>query len=369
MNSGPVPDVRRTWLPAYTITIKGITTIFFSIRIYSRLKGTGGVFGLDDVFISLAWGLAMITGGFEILGALKYGFDRHIWYVEPSLWEGGALLGWVEGLLYIFASMFAKISVLLFYRRLVEGTCSRVYRAMLRAAIVFTVLFAAVSLILWCTNCLPTNAFWRRLDPTYKGQYSCISQRSSKATSAFTGGMGAFTDFYSVLLPGTLMLRVRVTKRQKVALISIFALGFLTVATAIIRTYYLVQFSGDYLDKTWLGFNVIIAGMTEIEVGIMCACAPSIRSLFRSYFADRSINGSTIGRFFSSSANRSGAGRSGRSGTGGTEALDTNNSSLGGTRTEPEMYDRYGQYTGGSSRGYSEASEWEKGRALEHVDY
>jgi len=49
------------------------------------------------------------------------------------------------------------------------------------------------------------------------------------------------------------------------------------------------------VDKTWLGFNVFAAGTAEGNIGIICACAPSLKSCFRVYFKDHfTALGSTI---------------------------------------------------------------------------
>jgi hypothetical protein len=41
--------------------------------------------------------------------------------------------------------------------------------------------------------------------------------------------MSVITDFYSVVLPAVLLLRIKMTKRQKIGLVFIFGLGFLYV--------------------------------------------------------------------------------------------------------------------------------------------
>jgi hypothetical protein len=39
-----------------------------------------------------------------------------------------------------------------------------------------------------------------------------------------------------------------------------------------------------YLDKTWAGFNAYVTGIVEGSVGIMCACAPSLRRFLGIWF-------------------------------------------------------------------------------------
>jgi len=58
------------------------------------------------------------------------------------------------------------------------------------------------------------------------------------------------------------------------------------VIAGIVRTAYLSQVQSLSVDKTWLGFNVFVAGIAEGNLGIICACAPSLKSCFRVYFKD-----------------------------------------------------------------------------------
>jgi hypothetical protein len=39
-----------------------------------------------------------------------------------------------------------------------------------------------------------------------------------------------------------------------------------------------------YLDKTWAGFNGYVTGIVEGSVGVMCACAPSLRRFLSVWF-------------------------------------------------------------------------------------
>ena len=38
------------------------------------------------------------------------------------------------------------------------------------------------------------------------------------------------------------------------------------------------------MDKTWLGFNTFVAGIAEGNIGIVCACIPSLKRFFGQWF-------------------------------------------------------------------------------------
>lgn len=101
---------RRTWMPAYALTIQTLATLLIGIRFLSRVNGTGGRFGLDDAFIGIAWAIATVNIGLIVkctfppqsssryhanISPVSYSFglDRHIWDVPPSQWSVGAEVG------------------------------------------------------------------------------------------------------------------------------------------------------------------------------------------------------------------------------------------------------------------------------------
>lgn len=52
---------------------------------------------------------------------------------------------------------------------------------------------------------------------------------------------------------------------------------------------------GKVYDTSWVGFNLLVWTVVELQLGIICACAPSLRAFFRRYlstmFSRPSLNG------------------------------------------------------------------------------
>jgi len=197
--------------------------------------------------------------------------------------------GWLISLLFLLSTSFTKVSVLLFYRRLVKDAFSTRLRLATWAAIGFVVLYTTIFTIFLLTECHPLDAQWNSLDATYTKKYHCTPMNAQILQGRISGGFMVFTDFYSVTLPAILVFKVTLTQRQRIALIVIFGLGYLVVGAGIVRTFYLSKLEGfSDLDKTWLGFNTFAAGIAEGNIGIVCACVPSLRRFFGQWFRDRS---------------------------------------------------------------------------------
>jgi len=274
-------------MPAYALTIIGITTLLLFIRLLSRFQGSSGKLGLDDLFISIAWMLATAAVGIIILCTDRYGFDRHIWDISPAYYEQAVRSAWLVGFLFLISTSFTKVSVLLFYRRLVKNTFSRPLILAIWVAIGFVVVYSIVFLTFLLTSCYPLVATWKKLDPNYKHPYHCQSPDLSVTTVRISGALMVFTDFYSVTLPAVLVFRLRMGWRQRFALIIIFGIGYVVVGAGIVRTVYFAKMQDNsYIDKTWIGFNVYVSGIAEGNIGIVCACAPSLRRWARSLLKD-----------------------------------------------------------------------------------
>lgn len=53
----------------------------------------------------------------------------------------------------------------------------------------------------------------------------------------------------------------------------------------VARTYYLWKSINTY-DTSWTGFELAAWSIVECQLGIICACAPSLRAFFRRYLRD-----------------------------------------------------------------------------------
>lgn len=73
--------------------------------------------------------------------------------------------------------------------------------------------------------------------------------------------------------------------RKKLALNFVFSLSLLVVGAGIARTYYFTELGYAY-DITWVAFDVMIWSVPEIQLALMCSCAPVLRILVREYLAN-----------------------------------------------------------------------------------
>jgi hypothetical protein len=89
------------------------------------------------------------------------------------------------------------------------------------------VLFTIVFSVLVITACSPVEALWRRYDTAYTHPYKCSEIGRQVRLAKLAGALSIITDFYSVILPATLLLRIRINRRQRLGLLFIFGMGFM----------------------------------------------------------------------------------------------------------------------------------------------
>ena len=217
-----------------------------------------------------------------MLSSIRYGADRHVWDVPFDEFEKTALMAWLGELAFIVSTSCTKVSVLLFYRRLVKGTFSKRWKWATIAAIIFTIIYCLAFNLALVFNCRPTEAYWKAFSMTYTADYHCAN---TKPLNPVSGVLSVVSDFYSVILPMGMLRHFDIDRRKKIALNAVFSLGLLVVGAGAARTYYLTELGYDY-DVTWVGFNVFIWSVLEVQLAIICACAPALRVLFRHSLKD-----------------------------------------------------------------------------------
>ncbi|KAF2808112.1 uncharacterized protein BDZ99DRAFT_73509 [Mytilinidion resinicola] len=92
------------------------------------------------------------------------------------------------------------------------------------------------------------------------------------------GALGAFSDFYTVVLSAGLIWHLEMQRREKIGLCVILTMALLVTGAGIARSIQLSQLADSPLaDVTWHGFDVFVSSQLECQFAIICACAPSLK--------------------------------------------------------------------------------------------
>lgn len=86
------------------------------------------------------------------------------------------------------------------------------------------------------------------------------------------------TDVTLAAFPLLLLWNMRLPKRQKIQLNCLLGLGIVTAMACIVRTIF--SYEVKQPDVTWQGVPNALCRMLEINLGIIAACMPMMRTLF-----------------------------------------------------------------------------------------
>ncbi|KAF2720942.1 hypothetical protein K431DRAFT_247912 [Polychaeton citri CBS 116435] len=298
--SWPTPNyidpVRRQWMPVFSLAWQIASTILVLGRFYLRATNKTGTFGLDDLFLFFGWAFVIGLTTCAWIGASWYGLDRHTWDVSWDRFPGAALMGWMAQVLFNFSSCATKISVLLFYRRMVVDIPSRKWRYAIYTAIGFTAIYCMGILIALLTICRPIKAYWLAYDLNWHKPYKCVK---AEALDYVIGILSVVSDLYSVALPCVILqyYHLNIPRRQKIALNTVFCMGTLVAGAGIARTYFLIRLGSTY-DTSWTGFDLFTWSLIECQLAIICACAPSLRAFVKNYLNGEQVNSALRGLSF-----------------------------------------------------------------------
>ncbi|KIW17983.1 hypothetical protein PV08_02269 [Exophiala spinifera] len=281
------PPTRGPGLEVVSILFSIVGLAVVATRIYSRLLITRAP-GWDDFLIVVGLAFSIAASVMTTIGNKLYFSGRHIWDVPPSTFTPLRLNVWITEWLVVLAGTAIKISVLLFYRRL-SVKFPRGFLIATWVGIVYMILYVLAFTLTLLLICRPTDSYWNSFTPNWAAthKFHCADQSVSIPSAV---GLSVLGDFYTTILPLLLIYRLKLPLKQKLALYSLFALGFLACIFGVIRLVLLNKLLNDTFDFTWLLWEMWIWSVVELYVAIFAASAPALKP-FLQRFLSISTNG------------------------------------------------------------------------------
>lgn len=194
---------------------------------------------------------------------------------------------------YLISTCTTKVSILLFYRRL-GGAVSPKFRNCVYAAIAFVVAYCVCYLIMAFCHCRPLNAYWNQGDILWRlahtDDWECTDEGAQVVAACV---ISMVQDFIACLLPMALFARLRISRKQKLALAGIFGVGLLLCVCAVLRLNQTVYVYFHTYDITWHSYSVWIYTGIEAHLAVVCASLPAMNHFFRNVLKDTQV-GSAI---------------------------------------------------------------------------
>ncbi|KAL9097270.1 MAG: hypothetical protein Q9165_000697 [Trypethelium subeluteriae] len=94
------------------------------------------------------------------------------------------------------------------------------------------------------------------------------------------GAMNIITDFIIMVMPLPLIWQLQLGKTQRAGLMLVFLTGALVWITTIVREVIVVKTDKE-VDQSWSVADEIVWLTTELNVGIICICMPTLWPIWR----------------------------------------------------------------------------------------
>ncbi|KAH8748435.1 hypothetical protein F5883DRAFT_239441 [Diaporthe sp. PMI_573] len=241
------------------------------LRLYTRRVIVRAI-GYDDYTIILGW---FFSVAFSVANAvhLHYGLGVHAWDVPLTTYSPFVKMILSSGAVYGLSFMFVKLSILLLYLQL---SPHRKFRAMVYAVMITTILYSLLGSFEFLFTCKPIAKVW---DLTITSG-SCYSGAKILAVH---GGLSIATDIAMLVLPITMLWKLQLPRRRKVAVAALFMTGTLVCIVTIIRLKKVLIWVRT-IDITWTAVDIWVWSTIEVNVGIVCACLIHFKPFLRHHF-------------------------------------------------------------------------------------
>ncbi|KAF2122174.1 hypothetical protein BDV96DRAFT_640238 [Lophiotrema nucula] len=253
-----------------------IGTVLVAFRFGLRIKTFRQLF-LEDAFVFFAWLIVFANAiMWQIIHGPMYLYPRVLrgWVMPPADFESKFehfLKGTAAFIFLFYTSLWSiKLSFLFFFRRL--------YRHAIGRWAYFWWGIFALTVASWFV-CIGDIEYDCLVKPLAEISTHCQGRKSinyQRHTLVANCVLDVVTDILITCIPITMLWKVRISTRRKLALGAVFCVTIITVTVAIIRVSVLSE-SGTS-DMTWL------YGWSNVEAGaaLIVSCLGSFRSLFTS---------------------------------------------------------------------------------------
>ncbi|KAL7267934.1 hypothetical protein RUND412_009464 [Rhizina undulata] len=249
-------------LIAVSSLLVGTATVSVATRLYTRKKLARKSFRADDWLISAATFFLFAYLLTNCIG-VNWGIGKHSSDGLTQLDITSVLkITYFAKPFYIFAAGLTKISVLVFLAHL------NPYKSIalcIKALIIATSAYIVIGTICVLLECIPISISFNLAKLMSNTQPSACMNVYALAWAIPV--VNSFLDFLVWTLPVKIIWHVRVTLRQRLAMMMLMCMGL---------TYFSFNF--------WLYVDVVIWTSAEITTTIFCSCCPALKMLFTHHF-------------------------------------------------------------------------------------
>ncbi|KAI0531884.1 hypothetical protein GGR58DRAFT_508005 [Xylaria digitata] len=249
-----------------------ITTLMFVLRFWASWLIKRPL-SIDDGFAILTYITATSQTSFFLWALFGGGLGKPS--SELSLGETVIILKvlYISSIVWIVGQVFAKLTILFLYHRIFT---IKWFQKAAHGVIVFTTVYLFVFLFIFVFHCNPISNLW---NPVPGGWCREVPIEEYTSTS-----ISIFIDLIIIVMPAPVLWRLQMTMQKRIALISMFSIGIVTVA---IQLWRLGQTADSHIGPTTdlsQAFPVIgLIALLELWLGVIVSSIPTFAPLLNRY--------------------------------------------------------------------------------------
>ncbi|KAI1637769.1 hypothetical protein F4809DRAFT_603289 [Biscogniauxia mediterranea] len=263
------PVTRGPALIIIQLIVCPVALICLALRLWVRMSRLKRCWWDDWLMIAAAVCCCGVTVS-VILATQLYGWNIHVWDLTSQQMSRGRQVSIAGQTIFLFASGLSKLSILVSYLRIaVAGSWFR--RLTWCSIAVVTAAMPSFLLLLWL-QCRPATSYWN---------ISLLSQDCIAEGPPLMGQtiVTVLTDFIVYILPMPTLWGLKLPALQRISLMVLFGFGSIVVVAGCMRTYWIHHVEYETYDVTWEGFDLWIWAAVEVNLGVICGCAPVLKTL------------------------------------------------------------------------------------------
>ncbi|KAI4281031.1 MAG: hypothetical protein L6R38_003979 [Xanthoria sp. 2 TBL-2021] len=271
----PVPDVNRAaGLYTFTWILCSLSIISVSLRMYTRARLLKNLWW-DDWFIVISF---LFTITFSIMWTVygARGYARHAIYLNPLQKSDAAKLGIISRACCVVAIATGKISVAFLIQRIQASSKWRTW--FLRFCSISVGLLAFLVVVFLFAQCQPVHTLWTP-SMIKDGTGHCWDPIPGNNYNIAIASYFAWLDFVLAIVPASIVWKLQMAMRKKLALCALLGMGVFAGICATIKTAHL-RSTTQKEDMTWKLPAYLLWNALEVNIIIIAACIPTLRPLF-----------------------------------------------------------------------------------------
>ncbi|KAE8395915.1 hypothetical protein ETB97_006701 [Aspergillus alliaceus] len=261
--------------PRILAVIWALSTITFLVvgaRLYIRVYLIRNA-GIDDYIILGSLCLTLACVGMTTAN-IHMGYGRHAWYLEESTVQTITMVNTISFAVGIFCFTLPKVAVTTLLTRILNP--SRTQRIVLWTliGITSTVSFACIFLIFF--QCDPPQATWEH-NLVNEGRATCniwLLIRYGIANAVIS----ACVDLYLAIYPSTVLMKLHMPLRKRLALCAALGMGLAAAAMAIVKSSQFPDLA-HLDDYTYETADLVMWTNVEANVLILASCIPTLQPI------------------------------------------------------------------------------------------